>query len=72
MVAKQFKCTYNLYRKLTLWLISTAATFTADITAATTTVTTIISTATDHTFTTSTSSITSLPLLLLLQVVRWS
>ena len=59
MVAKQFKCTYNLYRKLTVWLISTAATFTADLTTATTTVAIIISTATDHTFTTSTRSITS-------------
>ena len=61
-----------MYRKLTVWLISTAATFTADLATATTTVTTIIATATDHTFTTSTRSITSFPLLLLLQVVRWS
>ncbi len=72
MEAKLFKCTYNLYRKLTVWRISTAATFTADLTTATTTVATIISTVTDHTFAISTSSITSLPLLLLLQVARWS
>ncbi len=44
MVAKQFKCTYNLYRKLFVWLISTAGTFTADLTTATTTVAIITST----------------------------
>ena len=51
---------------------TTNISFTADLTTAITTAATIICTATDHTSTITVRSITSLPLLVLLQVARWS